>query len=247
MGVTIQEDMYEAAQYMPESHRGPFISALVAYGMTGQLPDESEPWFPTFYVCKSRLDMSAKRSEDGKKAIAKRWGNREQEATSTGTKVGTSIGTYNEGEIGTYPEDEIDTNDRHLLDTKNTEVRRGEDEVRYGEYEVGREESEERGAAAAKRKKRFAPPAPEEVRAFADEQGLAMDAADFCDYYESVGWTVGRNKPMKDWRAAARRWAKSNFNAPTPNTQGGDPDDYYDFSALDRRGDVGNSDADLPF
>lgn len=74
-----------------------------------------------------------------------------------------------------------------------------------------------------------------------------MDATDFCDYYESVGWTVGRNKPMKDWRAAARRWAKSNFNAQAPNTQGGDPDDYYDFSALDRRSDVGNSDADLPF
>ena len=246
MGVTIQEDMYEAAQYMPESHRGPFISALVAYGMTGQLPDESEPWFPTFYVCKSRLDMSAKRSEDGKKAIAKRWGNREQESTSTGTKVGTSIGTYNEGEIGTYPEDEIDTNDRHLLATKNTEESRGE--VGGVEKEVSRGESEGRSsAAAAKRKKRFAPPAPEEVHAFADEQGLAMDAADFCDYYESVGWTVGRNKPMKDWRAAARRWAKSNFNAQAPNTRGGDPDDYYDFSALDRRSDVGNSDADLPF
>lgn len=73
-----------------------------------------------------------------------------------------------------------------------------------------------------------------------------MDATDFCDYYASVGWTVGRNKPMKDWRAAARRWAKSNFNAPTPNTQGGDPDDYYDFSALDRRS-MGDADADLPF
>lgn len=30
----------------------------------------------------------------------------------------------------------------------------------------------------------------------------------FFDYYESVGWTVGKNKPMRDWQAAARRWVR---------------------------------------
>ncbi len=33
-------------------------------------------------------------------------------------------------------------------------------------------------------------------------------ANDFFDYYESNGWRVGRN-PMKDWRAAARRWKRN--------------------------------------
>lgn len=229
MGVTIQEDMYEAAQYMPEDHRGPFIAALVGYGLTGELPDESEPWYPTFYVCKSRLDMSAKRSEDGKKAIAKRWANREQEDTSTDTNAGTSIGTYNESEIGTYPEDEVGTKNRHLKATKNTEVRKGE--VRKGK---------EKGGRALKR---FTPPSPDEVAAYAKEQCLNIDPVRFCDYYESCGWVVGRNRPMKDWKAAARRWSKNEYG---DLTKGGDPDDYYDFSALDRRS-MGDADADIPF
>ncbi len=32
-------------------------------------------------------------------------------------------------------------------------------------------------------------------------------ANEFWDYYESNGWRVGRN-PMKDWKAAARRWKR---------------------------------------
>lgn len=28
----------------------------------------------------------------------------------------------------------------------------------------------------------------------------------FFDWYESVGWVVGKNKPMKSWEAALRRW-----------------------------------------
>jgi hypothetical protein len=34
----------------------------------------------------------------------------------------------------------------------------------------------------------------------------------FVDYYESVGWKVGKN-PMKDWKAAVRTWiSKDNQN-----------------------------------
>lgn len=34
------------------------------------------------------------------------------------------------------------------------------------------------------------------------------DAVDFFNYYQSCGWTVGRNKPMKDWKSAAAGWMK---------------------------------------
>lgn len=36
-------------------------------------------------------------------------------------------------------------------------------------------------------------------------------AEKFCDFYESNGWKVGKNK-MKCWKAAARNWLK-NYNA----------------------------------
>lgn len=40
------------------------------------------------------------------------------------------------------------------------------------------------------------------------------DAVDFFNYYQSCGWTVGKNKPMKDWESAAAGWMnrKKKFN-----------------------------------
>ena len=246
MGVTIQEDMLAAARLLPDDQGRDLIWALVTYGTEGEAPSGEEPWYPMWLITKGRIEQSVKRNRINAEMNDRKSQKAAERKTQRDNPKGEPKGNYQrdnpKGEPTTTTQEKKKPNPR-----QSPEVRRGEDEVRYGEYEVGREESEERGATAAKRKKRFAPPSPAQVQAFADEQGLAMDAADYCDYYESVGWTVGRNKPMKDWRAAARRWAKSNFNAQAPNTQGGDPDDYYDFSALDRRSDVGNSDADLPF
>lgn len=54
---------------------------------------------------------------------------------------------------------------------------------------------------------RFAPPTPAEVQEYAREIGLVRVDA-FYDFYASKGWKVG-NAPMKDWRAAARRWQRT--------------------------------------
>ena len=52
-------------------------------------------------------------------------------------------------------------------------------------------------------------PAVEEVRAFFKEnQALERWADEFFDYYEMVGWVVGKSKPIKNWRMAAKRWIR---------------------------------------
>lgn len=234
MGVTIQEDMYEAAQYMPESHRGPFIAALVGYGLTGELPDESEPWYPTFYVCKSRLDMSAEASIRNREAgiasgRARRKRSSKQDTNTRSNTCSDDSGTDAQTDVNTCS----DTRSNSRSNTPSTSVRT---EVRKGEVRKGKEKGD-------RALKRFTPPSPDEVAAYAKEQCLNIDPVRFCDYYESCGWVVGRNRPMKDWKAAARRWSKNEYG---DLTQGGDPDDYYDFSALDRRS-MGDVDADLPF
>lgn len=33
-------------------------------------------------------------------------------------------------------------------------------------------------------------------------------AEHFYDYYQSIGWKVGKNKVMKDWKAAVRNWIR---------------------------------------
>ena len=68
-----------------------------------------------------------------------------------------------------------------------------------GEGEIEGEEGKGRA--------RFRAPAPAEVAAYARGAGLSLDAERFCDFYASKGWRVGRS-PMKDWKAAARNWAR---------------------------------------
>ena len=42
-----------------------------------------------------------------------------------------------------------------------------------------------------------------------DIEQFSIDLAeDFVDYYESVGWTIGRGRKMKSWRHAMNRWIK---------------------------------------
>lgn len=55
--------------------------------------------------------------------------------------------------------------------------------------------------------KRFTPPTPDEVSAYAIEKGLTIDAEAFVDFYTSKGWKVGNNS-MRDWRAAVRNWVR---------------------------------------
>ncbi len=50
-----------------------------------------------------------------------------------------------------------------------------------------------------------------------DFLGSETTGTEFWDYYESNGWRVGRN-PMKDWKAAARRWKRTNYGANKRNT-----------------------------
>ena len=53
----------------------------------------------------------------------------------------------------------------------------------------------------------FKPPTEDEVRAYCEERGNAVDAGKFYDFYSSKGWMVGKNK-MKDWKAAVRTWER---------------------------------------
>ncbi len=83
--------------------------------------------------------------------------------------------------------------------------------VRVPEDTLPSGEGESAGGGARARKAgafRFTPPTVEEVESFAREAGPMVDAARFCDYYASNGWLVGGKAKMRDWRAAARNWAR---------------------------------------
>lgn len=51
-----------------------------------------------------------------------------------------------------------------------------------------------------------APPTVADVSAFCQTNGLQVDPQRFVDYYEAIGWEIN-GRPIKDWRAACRRWS----------------------------------------
>lgn len=56
----------------------------------------------------------------------------------------------------------------------------------------------------------FVAPTPEEVKTYCQERKNDIDPELFHDYYEEVGWIVGKTrKPMKNWRAAVRYWERN--------------------------------------
>ena len=51
-------------------------------------------------------------------------------------------------------------------------------------------------------------PTTREVRAWAETEGLTIDAERFCSYYDQRGWMTG-DTPIKDWKKVARSWAET--------------------------------------
>lgn len=65
----------------------------------------------------------------------------------------------------------------------------------------------------------FAPPTPDDVRVYCQQQGYDLDAEYFCDFYAKKGWMVGKNK-MKDWQAAVRNWVRNNDSGEKKQSSG---------------------------
>lgn len=68
-----------------------------------------------------------------------------------------------------------------------------------------------------KKANRFSKPTIQQIQEYCKSRNNNVDANRFYDYYETVGWKVGKN-PMKDWKAAVRTWERNNTNQ-TANNQ----------------------------
>ena len=55
---------------------------------------------------------------------------------------------------------------------------------------------------------KFIKPTQEQIREYMLEQRMNDESERFYNYYEAIGWKVGRN-PMKNWKAAVITWKKN--------------------------------------
>ena len=67
-------------------------------------------------------------------------------------------------------------------------------------------------------RKKFTIPTPEEVQAYCNERKNGISGQQFCDFYSSKGWKIGK-EPMKDWKAAVRTWEMRRKDQSPPITQ----------------------------
>jgi len=81
---------------------------------------------------------------------------------------------------------------------------------------------EKSGSKPKRRTVAMKPPTLEEVADFFKSKGVSdytTEAERFYYYYTGVGWTVGKNKPMIDWKAAATNWILRNKQQSADNSQ----------------------------
>lgn len=71
----------------------------------------------------------------------------------------------------------------------------------------------------AKSVSRFVAPTLDEIQGYCKEKGFNVDAASIYDHYTANGWVQGKDKPIKDWKAAVRQWARREGEFTKPQLQ----------------------------
>ena len=136
------------------------------------------------------LDNRVKKSEAGKKGMAKRWGQNDNIVIENDNSVITP------------------------LQKTITENNKGEEsKVKESKEKKSKENNIDRESKKAETAKRFTPPSIEEVQSYISEKEYSVDAESFVAFYTSKNWFVGKNK-MKDWHAAIVSWEKRNNDFP---------------------------------
>lgn len=89
--------------------------------------------------------------------------------------------------------------------SSGVEIAPGGKEIAPNNIEYNIEEKENIIITNNIKEKNFKKPTLEELEAYINEKGYHFSASNFINYYDSVGWKIGKS-PMKDWKAACRTW-----------------------------------------
>lgn len=94
-------------------------------------------------------------------------------------------------------------------DSESREIRKSEIQSVYKEQiEQSNNNTKEEESTRKKLDKVFQVPTIETIREYMTEIGIPEKSDRFFNYYESIGWKVGRSQ-MKDWKAAARNFREN--------------------------------------
>lgn len=182
--------------------------AKVAFGFVKQTIDRDTQKY---------ISISEKRSEAGKKG-GRRLKDNELEESNEKQKKQLLSGKSKKSNCPLNDNDNVNDNDISFLEKKKQKsdvaVSDLENENSESPIETIQTPKEQSGGG----RKRFTIPTPEEVQAYCDERKNGILGQQFCDFYSSKGWKIGK-EPMKDWKAAVRTWEMRRKDQSPPITQ----------------------------
>ena len=210
---------FEALKAFPAEEMKKAYVMMGEYALDGILPEaECSAAYGLFLSIKPLIDASIKKSEAGKAGGSAKQTEANRKQTEADSKQTAS--KPKQTESTTEAEGKLKKKEESIKDKKET-------------------------LSNESVKKKFTPPTTEEVRQYAGEIGVTIDADRFVDFYASKGWMVGKTK-MSDWKAAVRNWGRSQRQELTANGMRQEstakknaftnfPQRNYDFDALERQ------------
>lgn len=190
-------EIIDVVMQLSNEQKGLLFQAILDY-QNGKEPDLSDPIVRiAFTPIKQTLDRNnkkwelerQKRSDAGKKGMAKRWGK-----ITNDNSVITPI-----------------TNDKSVIPVITNDNTAYQDITKItvnANANVNANVNENVNVIESRGKTRaFTPPSLEEVSEYCSERKNHVNAQTFIDFYTSKGWMIGKSK-MRDWKAAVRTWER---------------------------------------
>lgn len=193
-GMMIYFDIVPALELLTCEERGELFTAMLRYGMYGEVPSFTGATALAWAFMQPRLDADADRYDNA--ILQKRYAVYCRECKKAGNKP-LNYTEWQErpvsGDIDRYIPITEDI-ERHPTTTSTTATATN---------------STQNNIIADKpptKNKKFVKPTVEEIAEYCNERKNGIDAQYFFDFYEANGWVQGKGKPIKDWKAVVRTW-----------------------------------------
>lgn len=184
---TFYASYYEASKYMPDEMGIEYLKAILDYAFEGKEPNRESAnpiVMAAFVLARPNIDSSIKNKQNGAKGgSAKKADDRSNEARKPTRKAACKPASGS------------------ATSNKDKERDKEEEKDKDGKGDKDADAGDDKRAVTS----REGPPTLESVDAFVKEEGLAISAGDFFNYYEARGWMLS-GSPVADWRALARSW-----------------------------------------
>lgn len=201
---TFQAKYADALKGLPEEAQAEFALAIINYGCYGEEPCFKTPYlYALFTLAREDVDYSVKSRANGSKGGSK---SSKAKAETPSEQSGTPLAETDNPpcEVSATP---LAEGSQPPFDENGNPI-----------HSIAIHSKAKHSSTEQVGSPRMARPSSSDVEAFmagyAAEKGISLSAArirdeaeSFVDFYASKGWKVGK-APMKDWRAAARRWIR---------------------------------------